>query len=165
MDEPKPIEVILRPFAPADDAEVSSWFEDAGELRFFAGRRLRWPLDSAQWDDIRSDPTVTSLTGVVGDDPTPVVHVELVAHSATLVELARFAVSPKLRAHGVGRATMPLVLVIGREAGYSRIFLEVHRDNTNAILAYRTFGFELAGDSEAADRLRMEIHLDAPADS
>jgi hypothetical protein len=58
----EPIDLRLRPFVPDDDAEVTGWFADAGELRFFAGKRLKWPLDSVQWDGIRSDPTLTACT-------------------------------------------------------------------------------------------------------
>lgn len=160
--------LTLRRFVEADDAEVTSWFADAGELRFFAGRRLRWPLDSGQWRSIRLDPSVSAWTAVLGDDPTPVGHAELVSVSPSIVRLARYAVSPALRGRGLGRSILNRIVAMAREDGFGTMTLEVHPQNTTAILAYRTFGFELDEDEDAAtgvtdmntaERLVMSLRL------
>lgn len=136
----------LREFVEADDAEVSRWFADAGELRFFAGPRLRWPLDAGQWRSIRLDSSVIAWTAVLGDDPTPVGHAEMVRESAVVVRLARLAVAPPLRGQGIARAVMSQLIQLCRDAGFVRVTLATHPDNTMAIRTYRTFGFEPARD-------------------
>jgi GNAT superfamily N-acetyltransferase len=161
--------VTLRPFVEADDDEVTSWFADAGELRFFAGRRLSWPLDSGQWRSIRLDPSVTAWTAVIGDDPTPVGHAEFVSVSAEVVRLARYAVSPALRGQGLGRSILNRLMEMAREDGFGTMTLAVHPQNTTAILAYRTFGFETQADGAAdaglpdvtnsAERVIMSLKL------
>lgn len=157
-----PPELKFRPFVEADDAELSSWFPDAGALRFFAGKRLRWPLDSGQWRSIRIDPSVSAWTGVFDDDPTPIAHAEMLRESAERVRLVRLAVSPTLRGNGVGRAMMPILLVKCREAGFRIASLAIHPDNSTAIRAYRTFGFTPIDELDSSGRLQLELDLDAP---
>ena len=129
-------ELSIRAFVQADEAEVTSWFADAGELRFFAGPRLTWPLDDGQWRSIRLDPSVTAWTGILGLDQTPIGHGELVEESPTTVRLARLAVSPRERGHGVGRAMMIELIGEARKTGHSLMALNVHQDNTAAIRAH-----------------------------
>jgi GNAT superfamily N-acetyltransferase len=150
----------LRPFVRADDDEVSSWFEDAGQLRFFAGRRLKWPLDEQQWENIRLDSSVTAWTAVYGDDPVPVGHGELIRESAQLVRFARIALSPTLRGQGLGRVFGDLMIEKAREHGFERASLWVNPGNEPAIRAYRTLGFEPVTLPGADGNLRMERPLD-----
>lgn len=158
-EDDRAVELILRPFVEADEDEVTSWFADAGELRFFAGARLTWPLDAAQWRSIRSDPSVTSWTGVRGDSPIAIGHGELVAESAETVRLARLAVSPRERGHGLGRAMLANLIEKSRESGYSLLCLTVHQDNSTAIRAYRGLGFAATGTALARATVRMELSL------
>jgi ribosomal protein S18 acetylase RimI-like enzyme len=151
--------LTLRPFVQADEAEVTSWFADAGELRFFAGPRLTWPLDDGQWRSIRLDPSVTAWTGILGDNETPIGHGELVAESHEVVRLARLAVSPRDRGHGVGREMLGNLIEKSRAGGHAVIALHVHQDNSMAIRAYRSFGFEPVGETFAHSNMRMELSL------
>jgi ribosomal protein S18 acetylase RimI-like enzyme len=161
-------ELMLREFVESDYAEVTSWFEDAGQLRFFAGPRLRWPLDAGQWRSIRLDPSVTAWTAVFTDDPTSVGHAEMVRESATTVRLARIAVAPTLRGQGLGRALLTLVIAKCRDAGFQLATLATHPDNSNAIRAYRSLGFEPSeaatshpvGTAASGERMLLELHLD-----
>jgi ribosomal-protein-alanine N-acetyltransferase len=153
-------ELSLRPFVEADEAEVTSWFSDAGELRFFAGPRLTWPLDAGQWRSIRLDSSVTAWTAVLGDDPLPAGHAELVAESAEVVRMARLAVAPRERGHGVGRAVVQQLILKARASGHTLLTLNVHQDNTAAIRAYRGVGFEPTGSALAHSNVRMELPLD-----
>jgi ribosomal protein S18 acetylase RimI-like enzyme len=153
-------ELSLRPFVEADEAEVTSWFADAGELRFFAGPRLIWPLDDGQWRSIRLDPSVTAWTGIFGEDQTPVGHGELVTESPTVARAARLAIAPRHRGHGVGRAMMVKLIEEARRDGRTLLALNVHQDNTAAIRAYRGFGFEPAGSALVHSNVRMELPLD-----
>jgi GNAT superfamily N-acetyltransferase len=151
----------LRPFVPADDAEVSSWFADAGELRFFAGPRLHWPLDSGQWHAIRLDPSVAAWTALLGDDDTPIGHGELITESPISIRLARFSITPALRGNGLARALLGLLVAKSIEAGFDLLSVAVHPDDTTAIVSYRRFGFEPSTESASAGRLRMELKLDS----
>ena len=153
--------VNLRPFVESDEDEVTSWFADAGELRFFAGRRLRWPLDAEQWRSIRDDETISAWSAVVGDDPTPAGHAELVTESSSTVRLARYAVAPNRRGLGLGRTILTQMFVMAREQGFGTLRLAVHPDNTTAIVTYRTFGFvtEPDPDHEFVDRITMSVSL------
>jgi ribosomal protein S18 acetylase RimI-like enzyme len=158
---PDEIEAVsLRPFVEADEAEVTSWFADAGELRFFAGPRLTWPLDAGQWRSIRLDSSVTAWTAILGDEPLPAGHGELVVESPEVVRLARLAVAPRERGHGVGRSVVEQLIVKARASGHTRLTLNVHQDNTSAIRAYRGFGFTATGSALAHSNVRMELPLD-----
>ena len=150
----------LRPFVESDDDEIASWFADAGELRFFSGPRLRWPLDSGQWRSIRLDPSVAAWTAVLGDDDTAIGHGELVTESPTTVRLARFAIAPAHRGHGLGRALLALLVDRSVGAGATTMTVDVHPDNTNAILSYRTLGFRPSTEAAGSVLLRMELPLD-----
>jgi GNAT superfamily N-acetyltransferase len=151
--------LVLRPFSQADEAEVTSWFADAGELRYFAGPRLIWPLEDGQWRSIRLDPSVTAWTALLPGSDLPIGHGELVAESAEMARIARLAVRPRERGHGLGRALVVSLVEKGREAGHSTISLTVHQDDATAIRGYRGIGFELAGSAMAHSNVRMEMAL------
>lgn len=153
------IRLSLRPFEATDDAELSSWFHDAGELRFFAGRRLTWPLDGGQWDDIRNDPQLTPWTAIVDGWSIPVGHGELVHESDDLVRFARIGISPMLRGQGLGILLGRALLAKAREAGFLRAALSVHSENATAIRAYRSLGFVLVAEPGLHTSLRMERDL------
>jgi ribosomal protein S18 acetylase RimI-like enzyme len=159
LPEHEPTQLILRHFVEADEDEVTSWFEDAGQLRHFAGPRLTWPLDAAQWCSVRLDPNVTAWTGVLGDDPTPIGHGELVVESPSVIRLACLAVTPRNRGYGVGRAMVANLIAKSRAGGHALLTLDVHRDNTSAIRAYRSLGFAPTADPLPHGNVRMELEL------
>jgi GNAT superfamily N-acetyltransferase len=160
MPELDPASLTLRPFVQSDEDEVTSWFADAGELRYFAGKRFIWPLDAGQWRSIRLDPSVTAWTGVLPGSDVPVGHGELIAETDGSVRLARLAVRPHERGYGLGRAVIVGLVEKGREAGHHLMTLTVHQDDATAIRGYRGIGFELAGSTMAHSTVRMELHLD-----
>jgi GNAT superfamily N-acetyltransferase len=155
----EPVTLELRPFVEADEPEVTSWFTDAGELRYFAGPRLIWPLDDGQWRSIRSDPSVTAWTALLPASDLPIGHGELIRESAEAVRLARLAVRPHERGRGLGRALVVSLVEKSREAGHCTISLTVHQDDATAIRGYRGIGFELAGSALAHSNVRMEMAL------
>jgi ribosomal protein S18 acetylase RimI-like enzyme len=155
-----PRNLSLRPFAQSDEDEVTSWFADAGELRFFAGKRLTWPPDASQWRSIRLDPSISAWTGVRGESPVPVGHGELIEESPDVVRLARLAVAPHERGHGVGREMLASLIEKSRATGHSLITLTVHVDNSTAIRGYRGLGFMPVGTAPSHSNLHMELALD-----
>jgi ribosomal protein S18 acetylase RimI-like enzyme len=152
-------DLSLPPFVSRDDAEVTSWFTDAGALRHFAGKRLRWPLDSAQWDGIRSDPTLKAWTAIMEDDARPVGHGEIVEESPTAARLARIAVAPSVRGRGVGRTMVTALIEKCREADYPLVILFVHPDNAAVIRAYRGLGFRPSPVAGKSNSLRMDLRF------
>lgn len=158
-DDAASLELSLRPFVREDDDELSSWFHDAGELRFFAGRRMSWPPDSAQWDDIRADPQLTAWTAVVPGYDGIVGHGELVDESDDMVRFARIAISPVLRGEGLGILLGRALLQKARDAGFTSAGLSVHPENATAIRAYRSLGFVVVDEPGLHNNLRMERSL------
>jgi RimJ/RimL family protein N-acetyltransferase len=152
-------ELHLRMFLPTDDDEVASWFPDAGAVRYFAGKRLTWPIDEAQWDGILMDPDITAWTAVIGDDPKPVGHGELVEESPFVVRLERIVISPEQRGHGFGRELISLLTEKARDGGYTRVAVFTHPDNTTAIRGYRSLGFEPVCAEPGNTAMRMELPL------
>jgi ribosomal protein S18 acetylase RimI-like enzyme len=150
----------LREFVESDEDEVTSWFADAGELRFFAGRRLTWPLDAGQWRSIRLDPSVTAWSAVGEDDAVPVGHGELISEGDSVARLARLAISPALRGQGIGKALVGTLVNRSREDGCRMIYLYVHPNLSTAIRGYRSIGFEPALDQSTSRDLRMELEFD-----
>jgi ribosomal protein S18 acetylase RimI-like enzyme len=150
----------LRPFVPRDYDEVTSWFTDAGQLRFFAGPRLRWPLDAPQWDALRADPALATWTAVFEDVLTPVGHGELFEESHSVVRLARIAVAPDIRGRGIGRTLVTALVQKARDNEYEIAGLHVHKDNATAIRGYRSVGFVSVGPAvDRVDTIRMELNL------
>jgi len=162
MPEVDPATLELRPFVEDDEPEVTSWFTDAGQLRYFAGPRFIWPLDAGQWRSIRIDPSVTAWTAVLPGSDLPIGHGELVAETAERVRLARLAVRPQQRGQGLGRAIILKLVAKAREAGHSLITLTVHQDDSTAIRGYRGIGFELSGSALSHSNVRMEMALGIP---
>jgi [ribosomal protein S18]-alanine N-acetyltransferase len=80
-------------------------------------------------------------------------------------EILDLAVAKKHRRQGYGCFLLENFLLLARESGTGRIFLEVRESNTPAISLYRTFGFSAVGrrpnyyrhPEEAALLLRLEL--------
>lgn len=157
VTEPSQDQLQLRPFERADDATLSSWFGTAGELRFFAGRRLSWPVDSVQWDSLRADPQVSAWTAFIGNSTVPVGHGELVEKSRFVVGIERVAIAPGARGQGWGRAITGALLDKARLGGYACIRQFIHRENTSALRLLRGFGFHAIPADDERGPVLMEL--------
>lgn len=60
-------------------------------------------------------------------------------------DLADLAIAPDARGRGLGRALLDAVIAAARDAGVSRIFLEVRESNAPAIALYERAGFAECG--------------------
>ena len=60
-------------------------------------------------------------------------------------EIYRIATLPEARRHGIGRALLSRGLHVLREAGVTKIFLDVREGNTPARTLYATHGFRETG--------------------
>ncbi len=149
----------LRPFLRSDEDEVTTWFPDAGAVRFFAGTRMTWPLDSQQWQGIRDDPRISAWTAVLRDLPAPVGHGQIEEESASVIRVARIAIAPSQRGQGLGRTLIMRLIERGRVGGHSLAIVDVHPDNLTAIRGYRGLGFEPTSGSGQRGTLRMQLSL------
>jgi ribosomal protein S18 acetylase RimI-like enzyme len=140
--------VLLRPFDPADDAELISWLRTAEELYLFTGPRLTFPLDSAQLDEIRADATITPFTAVV--DGTAVGHIELVSTGDAQARIARVLVDPARQGQGLGERLLRSVIAEARGRGIRLLTLRVIPTNARAIALYEKLGFVAAGEEDGA---------------
>jgi predicted N-acetyltransferase YhbS len=71
----------------------------------------------------------------------------LLKHSDRMYELAKLAVSPESRGHGVGRRLMQAALERAREQGAETVVLATSTKLVEANRLYESFGFSLADSS------------------
>jgi RimJ/RimL family protein N-acetyltransferase len=77
-------------------------------------------------------------------------------------------IAPEFRGKGIGRRLMDATITAARDAGLTRIGLEVFSSNTNAITLYEHYGFEHEGlhrrgriiDGRVEDVIMMGLLLD-----
>lgn len=75
--------------------------------------------------------------------------------------LAHLAVLPELRGHGIGRALIDQLVGTARDAGRSRVTLDVAASNPRAEALYRRAGFKVVGERKsqlANERGRVPDH-------
>lgn len=79
-------------------------------------------------------------------------------------ELAKLAVAPKARGHGVGRALCERVVEAARELGGGKIYLEGNTKLAPSIRLYRSLGFrEIPFRDAEFSRCDVQMTLDVPA--
>lgn len=146
--------MLLRPFDPADDAELISWLRTPEELYLFTGPRLTFPLDGAQLDEIRADATITPFTALV--DGTVVGHIELVSTGDAEARIARVLVDPARQGQGLGELLMRSVVAEARGRGIRLLTLRVIPTNARAIALYEKLGFRFTGEEEGARTMALQ---------
>jgi GNAT superfamily N-acetyltransferase len=93
----------------------------------------------------------------------PIASCALISHSEGCFELAKMAVSPKLRGQGIGRLIAQATLQKAKDAGAGRVYLESNTRLEPAIRLYRKLGFkEIKGGASPYQRcnIQMEKYLD-----
>jgi|GEM_PF-2366816 len=159
MPEPR---LVLRPFAPEDDAAMLAWFATPAELERVAGATLRWPLDAAQLQGLRDEPSFTAFTAVEpGREDVPVAHAEVVTLAPGHGRLARVVLDPARRGEGLAKPLIAAVLEHARAAGLTDLELRVFADNAPALRTYLALGFTTREPFPGDDRvvvLRCALH-------
>ncbi len=72
-----------------------------------------------------------------------------ISHVLDEAEIERIAVSKKYLRQGIASALMEYALNQMKQAGATKIYLEVREDNVPAINLYRKFGFVITGKRKA----------------
>lgn len=67
------------------------------------------------------------------------------------------AVAPPLRRQGIAKASLPLLFDAMRRRGFSRVFVEIRRDNAASLALHAALGFHKAHESDGV--IRMERAL------
>ena len=144
----------LRPFEPADDADLISWLRTPEELHLFTGPRLEFPLTAQQLDEIRADAATSPFTAT--DDGAAVGHIELVSTGEGVARIARVLVDPARQGRGLGELLLRAVLDEARERGIRTLTLRVIPTNARAIALYEKLGFAFTGEEEGARTMALE---------
>ena len=89
----------------------------------------------------------------------------LLRRGSTVARLYSIVVDPRWRGRGIGALLLADAEQIAREAGATRLRLEVRADNATAIALYRQRGYGVIGQragyyEDGADALRFERVLD-----
>jgi ribosomal-protein-alanine N-acetyltransferase len=141
---------------------------DAPAMASAHAQAFDMPWDEMDFEDLLEG---SGIFGVVAreEDPAGVVICRTVADEAEILTLA---VAGWARRRGVGRALMTAAAGVARQAGATRMFLEVDVDNAGALALYERLGFERAGRRKAyydrggggrADALVMRLDLTSQA--
>lgn len=82
------------------------------------------------------------------------------------VQLSKFYITDTRRGQGIGRVVLHQVMGIARAQGYRNLWLTVNKDNTDAINAYQSLGFNTTGNMVldigrgfVMDDYKMEIEI------
>ncbi len=78
----------------------------------------------------------------------------------TTFELAKMAVSPEYRGHGLGERLGRAAVDFARAAGAEMIFLETNSSLANAIRLYQRLGFAHATPPHASDYARADVYME-----
>src|SRR4051794_16704504 len=133
------MELVLRPFRPADAATVLRWLESDHEAALWASLAGR-PADVAIFDGWHAEPGVEAWMGELHG--TPVAYGEVWGDAAEdEAELARVLVDPAQRGAGVGRSLVAALAARAGELGYEDVWVRVVPGNQPALAAYRAAGF------------------------
>jgi GNAT superfamily N-acetyltransferase len=80
--------------------------------------------------------------------------------SPTTYELAKMAVSPEYRGHGLGERLGQAVVDFARGAGAELLFLETNSSLANAIRLYQRLGFVHATPPHPSDYARADVYME-----
>lgn len=142
--------------------------QDAPDMAAVHAQAFDKPWDETDFEDLLDG---EGIFGIVarGKNPAGVVVCRTVAGEA---EILTVGVAGWARRTGVGRSLMIAAIDLARQAGASRMFLEVDVANPAAITLYERLGFQRAGLRKAyydrgadglADALVMRLDLTATA--
>ncbi|MFY9662913.1 MAG: GNAT family protein [Candidatus Cybelea sp.] len=153
--------MTLVPFSSEHFATLASWFPTERDVLQWAGPRVRFPIDKAQF--------VAMIDEGLTNPPTRLcwmakLREELVGHSQLHFDwrnrsatLSRVAIAPALRGHGL--AVPMLRRVIDKAFALpdiERLELNVYSFNIPAVRTYERLGFAIEGVSRASARAGSE---------
>lgn len=149
--------LTLRPFAPADYALLSSWFNCLSDVVQWGGSHLSYPLAQADLDAMLREgevqpPTRRCWMACRGD--TPVGHAQLAYDWRDgNARLGRVAIAPAERGQGLAGPMVTLLIDEAfRTPGIERLELNVYMFNQPAIRTYQKLGFTLEGVRRSSTR-------------
>jgi len=94
------------------------------------------------------------------DGAEPVGTVAAITVSPTTFELAKMAVSPEHRGHGLGERLGRAAVDYARSQGAELVFLETNSALANAIRLYQRLGFVHARPSHPSEYARADVYME-----
>jgi len=94
------------------------------------------------------------------DGNEPVGTVAAIRVTPTTYELAKMAVSPEYRGHGLGERLGRAVVDFARGAGAELLFLETNSSLANAIRLYQRLGFVHATPPHPSEYARADVYME-----
>lgn len=133
----------LQPFEWHQLPQLMSWFPDKASCRTWGGPEFRYPFDEPTFQE---DSRIRSLPSwsLAGSDGSLSAFGQYYLR-AERCHLARLAVAPRLRGHGIGSALVRELCQLGCEAlAVNSCSLFVLPANVSALRLYRRLGFVAA---------------------
>jgi len=151
--------IALRPFTEEDDAALISWLPTPEAMLLWTGPMLSWPLDTAQIEKLRADPTFTIFTAI-DESGEALGHIELIATGDGEARMGRVLVDPSKQGRGIGEQMVRAVIAAAESRGIHTLALFVLPGNARAIALYEKLGWRHAGEStQMSGALLMELAL------
>ncbi len=131
----------LRPAKKDDLRVIISWIPDAAECRRWAGPAVNFPLTPESLvQEIAFSANNSYCLEKAGN---PVGFGQLIHKSEQLIHAARIIIAPCERRQGYGRKLCQSLINRAAELKYSRISLNVYKNNPTALRLYQSLGFRI----------------------
>lgn len=114
------------------------------------------PFKEKDFYDLYESDISNVLVAKIGNDVIGYVSFTIILDECQIIN---FAVSSDYRRQGIGRKIMDALLMLGKEKGVTKYFLEVRVSNASAIALYKNFGFCAVGTSKNHFKLPTEDAL------
>jgi len=151
---PAPIAIVpFRPdLAPAFGALNRAWIERLFRIEEVDRKVLDHPEEAI------IAPGGQIFFALDGDEPVGTV--AAIRVNPTTYELAKMAVSPEYRGHGLGEKLGRAVVDFARGAGAGLLFLETNSSLANAIRLYQRLGFVHVTPPHASEYVRADVYME-----
>jgi RimJ/RimL family protein N-acetyltransferase len=146
---------LVRRYAPSDRRALEAMYADFEPKRAAQGLPPEGEAKVRRWLDrilAAGEHLVVEREGeILG-------HAMLVPMEGGAAELANF-LHQSIRGRGVGTALNRVIVQLGREAGYIRVWLSVEPSNRAALKSYERAGFHLLPGAFWAPEVEMEVRI------
>lgn len=144
---------LVRRYAPSDREALEAMYADFEPKRAAQGLPPEGEAKVRRWLDRVLEAGVHLVVEREGE---LLGHAMLVPMEGGGAELANF-LHQSIRGRGVGTALNRLIVELGREEGYTRVWLSVEPSNRAALKSYERAGFHLLPGALWAPEVEMEV--------
>ena len=130
---------MLQPAMLSDLSEVASWIASSRDCEFWAGGRVRFPINPATLPDEIGFREANAYS--LFQEGRLVAFGQLLPRESSRGHLATLIVSPSFRRQGHAESLVRGLIAKAREAGFERVSLYVEESNVAAIALYTKLAF------------------------